>query len=123
VRDDTAQHVASASDGVRLQDLRDQREPVGDLVVPARLAQLKRHERGDPVAERRRIDIGTVAGDHATALQPVQPGLDRAASYAEPPGRLQDPDPRLGGQQLDRSGIECIDHKSASPSHPAQLLT
>src|SRR6266496_6592999 len=60
--------------------------------------------------KRRRIDIGPIAGDHTPAVQPVQPCLHGAAGDVQAAGRLEHPDARLGGEQLNELGIQLVDH-------------
>jgi hypothetical protein len=45
------------------------------------------------------VHIRPEPGDHAAALQPVEPCLRGAASDAEPPRCLEHTDPWLGGEQ------------------------
>jgi hypothetical protein len=70
-------------------DLGDRGQPFGHWVVAAGLADLQGDERGDLVAERGRIYVGSVPGDHAAVLQPLQPRLHGAAGDAETAGSLQ----------------------------------
>ena len=86
--------------------LGDRGQPFRDGIVAAGLADLKRDERGDLVAERRRIDVRAVSGDHAAFPHPVQARLHRAASGPESPGGLEHAHPWLDGQQFDEHGVE-----------------
>ena len=78
--------------------------------VPAgTLRDLQCHEGRHDEAERARIEVRPETGDHPAGLQPVQPGLGRAAGDAEPAGALQHPDPGLLGQQCDQPRIERVE--------------
>ena len=104
---------------MHLQYLWDCGQPFRDRIVAAGLADLERDKRGDLVAERRRIHVRAVSGDHAALSHPVQAGLDRAAGGAEPTGRLEHAHPRLGGQQFNEGGIQC--DKTEGATEPFRL--
>ena len=106
-----------AGDRVRLEHLGDRGEPFRYRIVAAGLADLQGDERGDLVAERGRVYLGPVAGDHAAIGQPVQARLHGAAGDAEPPGGLEHADPGLGGEQFDERGIQAIDPRLLIGSH------
>jgi hypothetical protein len=56
---------------VRLQDLGDSGQPFCDGIVTAGLPDLQRDERGDLIAERGRIHVGSVSGDDAPVAHPI----------------------------------------------------
>ena len=115
-----AEHVACPGDGVRLEYLGDGGEPFGYRVVSAGLADLQGDERGHLVAQRGRINVGSVAGDHAAVLQPLQPGLHGAAGDPQAPGGLQHADPGLGGEQFDQGRVQAVDPTGRSGGHGVQ---
>ena len=83
----------------------------GDMwarVVARALPDLQGQERGHRVAQRLRLELRPPAGDHPGLRQLVEPGLDRPAGDAEPAGRLEDPDPRLVGEQMEQGGIQIV---------------
>jgi hypothetical protein len=77
--------------------------------VAARLVYLEGDERGDLVAERGRLHVWPVSGDHPAITHSVQAGLHGAAGGAEAPGGFEYAHPRLGGQQFDQRGIQVVD--------------
>ena len=91
-----------------LQHLGNRGHPSRDGIVASGLANLERDERGDLVAERRRIHVGAVSGDHAVIAQPVQAGLHGAG--ATPSRREVSSMPTLGsaGQQFDERGVQAV---------------
>ena len=95
--DDPAEHVPGAGDGVRLEYLGDRGEPFGDRIVAAGLADLQGDECGHLVAERGRVYLGSVSGDHATLLQSLEACLHGAAGDPQAPGGLEHAHPGLGG--------------------------
>jgi len=105
---------------VRLEHLRDGGEPLGDRVVPAGLADLQRDERGDRVAERGRIHLGPVSGDHAALGHPVQARLHGAAGHAQTARGLEHAHLRLGGEQSDERGVQGIDRPVITGGHAVQ---
>jgi hypothetical protein len=118
--DHPAEHVAGAGDGVSLEHLGDRGQPLRDAVVAADLPDLERDERGDLVAERGRIHVGSVGGDDAAVTHAVQAGLHGAAGHAEPARGLQHAHPRLGGQQFDERGVQRVDRPRLAGSHTVQ---
>ena len=96
-----AEHVPGAGDGVHLEHLGDHGQPFGYRIVAAGLTDLQGDERGHLVAERGRIHLGSVSGDHAAFLQPLQACLHGAAGHAQAPGGLEGAHPGLGGEQFD----------------------
>ena len=92
-----AEHVARAGDGVRLEHLGDGGEPFRYGIVAAGLADLQGDERGHLVAERGRVHVGSVSGDHAAFGHPFQACLNGAAGDTQAPGGLEHPHPGLGG--------------------------
>lgn len=107
--DDAAQHVAGARDRVRLEDLRDPREPLRHRLVADGLAQFEGHERGHRVAERRGVDPRPEVADDAARDELVEPRLHGPARHPEPPGALQDPDARFGFEEFDEACVERVD--------------
>src|SRR5271166_5013290 len=79
-RDDPAEQVAGAGNGVRLELLGDLGEPLCDGVVAAGLPDLQGDERGHLIAERGRVHLGPVPGDHAALPHPLQACLHGAAA-------------------------------------------
>jgi len=107
-----AEHVPGSGDGVGLEHLGDGGEPLGHRIVAAGLADLEGDERGHLIAQRGRIHLGPVPGDHAAVLQPVQPGLHGAAGDPEAPGGLEHAHPWRFGQGGDEPGVEVVDRQS-----------
>jgi hypothetical protein len=112
-----AEHVTCPGDGVRLEHFGDGGEPFGHRIVAAGLADLEGDERGHLIAQRGRVNVGSVPGDHAAVLQPLQPCLNGAAGDPEAPGGLQYAHPGLGGEQFDKRGVEVVDHSVVTNSH------
>jgi len=115
-----AEHVPGAGDGVRLEHLGDRGEPFGYRIVAAGLADLEGDERGHLVAERGRVHLGSVSGDHAAFGQPLQACLHGAAGDPQPPGGLKHAHPGLGGQQFDQRGVQPVDQPMVTGSHGVQ---
>ena len=92
-----AEHVPGAGDGVRLEHLGDRGEPFRYRIVAAGLADLEGDERGHLVAERGRVNLGSVSGDHAASGQPLQACLHGTAGNPQAPGGLKHAHPGLGG--------------------------
>ena len=118
--DHAAEHVACPGDGVGLEHLGDRGQPVGHRVVAAGLADLQGDERGHLVTQRGRIHLGSVPGDHAAVLQPLQAGLHGAAGDPEPPGGLQHADPGLGGEQFDQGRVQGVHPPGLIGGHSVQ---
>ena len=98
VRATTRQSMSpGAGDGVHLEHLGDRGEPFGYRIVAAGLADLQGDERGHLVAERGRVHLGPVSGDHAALGQPLQARLHGAAGDPQAPGGLEHAHPGLGG--------------------------
>ena len=72
-------------------------EPFGDGIVAAGLADLEGDERGHLVAERGRVHLGPVSGDHAALGHPLQACLHGAAGDPQAAGGLEHAHPGLGG--------------------------
>ena len=53
----------------------------------------------------------------AALLEPVEPGLHRAARHPERPGRTEHPDVRVVGEQLDEPCVEGVHPGLASHGH------
>ncbi len=81
------------------------------------LADLEGAEGGDRVAERAGIDRGGEALDHPALLEPVEPGLHRAAGHPERAGRTEHPDVRVVGEQRDEPCVEGVHPGLASHGH------
>ena len=107
-RDDPDEEVAGAGDRMRLQHLRDPAEVLDDRVVAAALPDLERAEGGDRVAEGSGVQGGCERADHASSHEPVEPGLDRAAGDAQPPGGAEHSDVRLVGEEADEARVELV---------------
>ena len=88
--------------------------------MAARLADLQGDERSHLVAQRGRVHVGPVPGDHAAVLQPFQPGLHGAAGDPEAPGGLEHAYPRLGGEQFDQGRVQTIHPAGRNSSHGVQ---
>jgi hypothetical protein len=76
-----------AGDPVALDDLGRRPGQVGD---PRQLPGQRPHpnDRGEPIAERRRIDLGPVATDHALALEALQALGHGGRGESHPPAQL-----------------------------------
>jgi hypothetical protein len=105
---------------VGLEDLGDRGQSFGHRIVAARLADLEGDERGHLVAQRGRIHVGPVPGDHAAALQPLQAGLHGAAGNPEAPGGLQHAHPGLGGKQFDQGRVQAVHPSGRIGGHTVQ---
>jgi hypothetical protein len=105
---DPAPQVPAAGDRPALQHLGDVFQPPDERIPAGVLGDLDGDERGHAVADRHGGDVRAPAGDHAGALQPVQPGLHGPAGDPQPPARLQHTDPRLGGEQGDDVAVQTI---------------
>ena len=103
-----------------LEYLGDRGQPFSHRVVTAGLADLQGDERGHLVAERGRIHLGSVPGDHTAFLQSFQPGLHGAAGDAQPPGGLEHAHPGLGGEQFDQRGVQVIHPPGRNSGHGVQ---
>ena len=79
-----------------------------DRLVAGALPDLQGQERGDRVAQRLRLELGP----HPEITPPAASLSSRACTVpardAEPAGRLEDPDPRLVGEQMEQSGIQIV---------------
>ena len=94
--------------------------PFGHRIVAAGLADLQGDERGHLIAQRGRVNVGSVPGDHAAVLQPLQASLHGAAGDPEAPGGLQHAHPRLGGEQFDQGRVQAIDPSGRNGGHGVQ---
>jgi hypothetical protein len=63
----------------------------------------------EPVAHRGQVQRRREAVEHPAPDQPVEPGLHGAAGHPQPPRALQDPQPRLVGQQQQQAGVELVE--------------
>jgi hypothetical protein len=82
---------------VHLEHFGDRGQSFRDRIVAAGLADLEGDERGHLVAERGRVHLGSVSGDHATLLQSLQACLHGAAGNTQAAGGLEHAHPGLGG--------------------------
>ncbi len=119
---DAGQEVAAARDGEGLDDLRHRRQRLAHLVQMS-LGDLDVHEREHRVAQGGGGEGRSGAGDHAVALQPVQPGLEGAAGDPEETGVLAHARARLLEQQSQDAGVELVDgHRASGPSRRPMAL-
>ena len=86
--------VALPGGGVGLDHLGDLLE-VADHVGQAALGDLDGGEGQHGVAEGHQVEVGPEPRHHATGLQLVEPGLDRAPGHAESSGQFEHAGPRL----------------------------
>ena len=107
--DDPAPQVATAGDGPALQQFGNRRQTTLQALPAGVLGDLQRDEGRHAVAERGRRDAWRPAGDHAVALQPVEPRLHRAPGDPQPATRLEDAEPRLDGEQAEQIAVELVD--------------
>ena len=63
--------------------------------------RLDADDRGERVAERARVDLGAVAGDHADLLEAPHALGHRRRGQADPPAQLSEGDPAILGQFAD----------------------
>jgi hypothetical protein len=106
--DDPAQNVATTRNRMRLKHFRNRRQVHRDDVVSFVLADFESHECRNREPDRRRIQVRPEPSDDAAYQKPVEPGLNSAPGYLQPPGKLKHTDPRFGGQQLDQLPIDGI---------------
>src|SRR5579862_7653915 len=97
-----------AGDPETLGDLRDLGGQLGD---PRQLAggRLDADDRLELVAERSRVDLGSVAGDDAVALEPLDALGDGGRREADPPAKLGERDAPVRRQLPDYSTVGLID--------------
>ena len=107
--DDPAEHVAGAGDRVRLEDLGDVGQVLGDGGMAVPLADLQGDETRDAEADHVGCDVRAEASDRAPRDQFVQPGLDRATGDRQAPGEFQDADPRLVVEQGEQAGVQRVE--------------
>ena len=116
LRDHPAQHVPRPGDRVHLQHFGNHGQAVRHRVMPARLADFQRHERGDAVAEGRRVDVRAEPGDHpaSTASGPAGPEPFPGPRPAAGTPRARRPGARRGGAER----AVRRDDRSLACSHP-----
>lgn len=102
--DDTAKEVACACGAVDLDHLRDRTEMIGDVAAAA-LCDLERDECRDDVADGRQVDVRPESHDDALRDQLVEACLDGVAGNLEPPGQLDRPGSRGGGERLQQPAV------------------
>src|ERR1039457_3579843 len=73
--------------------------------MTAYLTDLQRYERGHPMADRRRVHIRPVAGQHAAGGGPAGPPPPPPPRPAPPPPPPAAPTPRATPSRLDASSI------------------
>ena len=100
-----------AGDPVALGDLRDLGGELGD---PRQLAGGRLHadDRLELVAECARVDLGSVARDHAVALEPLDALGDRRRREADPPAQLGERDAPVRRELADDSTVGLVDLRS-----------
>ena len=102
-----AEHVAAAGRGVRLEHPGDRLEVRADRVKRA-LRDLQGHEGLDAEARGGEVDVRPVAGDHAGALEPGQPGGDGAPGDPGAAGELEIARAGVRAQRLEEVDVETV---------------
>ena len=97
-------------------DLRDLQRELGN---PRQLAGggLDAHDRGQLVAERARIDLGPVAGDHPGPLETLNPLGDGRGRQIHPPAELGERDAAVGRQLADDLTVSSVQLPKIQGSH------
>jgi hypothetical protein len=97
-----------AGDSPALDDLRGAAGQVGDVLELPRCGADADHRR-QAEADRPRVHVRAVAGDHAVALEALQPLADRGRREADPPAELREAEPGILLKLLDDSQVSGVD--------------
>src|SRR5438045_1548547 len=96
-----------ARDAVALADLGDLGRELGDLREPSG-RRADAHDGGQRVAERARVDLGAIAGDHALALEALHARGNRGRREPDAAAELGDRKPAVGRELADDLTVDLV---------------